>query len=158
MDTVTRVKNASSPQDALVALAQAIDNVYAALKADEDADPWGTWEPQEEPEVLEGQIVDDGEGNVTIDVKPPSEEKQAARLKFAEQIKLDPQYHRSYAKAGPALLYHTDREFVMGLPESYRRLMVQDAMEEDPKFAQHMGRDILKDPSAGDGPKSFEDL
>lgn len=174
MDTVSRVKNAKSPQDALVALAQAVDNVYAAVSRlkEEQEQPWDNWgttdwpdgapipEGEVEPTRVDGErarLETDADGNVVVDLPPVTEEKRQERREFAERIGLEGELVEAYAKAGPLWLYYGNRQHVMGLPEEWRREMVVDVMEQSPAEAQEMGRDVLKDASPGNGPQSFEE-
>lgn len=159
MDTVTRVKNAGSPQDALVALAQAIDNVYTKLDqlTDPDpapADPWGEWSndgPDVPEEYTEGETVVtfDDDGNAEVELPEVSAEKKKLRQEFAAGIFQSEELIDAYVEGGPMWLYIYDRDFVMGLPEESRRIMVADWEAINPKEALQMGRDILKDKSPG---------
>lgn len=114
-------------------------------------------------ELREIKAVDDSEGEqqrarkttgedgrVMYDLPVASEEDQAVRRQFAEkclklQDEFGPEIVESYVKGGPLVLYYTDRDFVMRMPEQYRKAMVADVEKFSPNEAQEMGRDVLKD-------------
>jgi hypothetical protein len=102
-----------------------------------------------------------------VHLPPASEEHQELRRKFATDVLRltevygeddGAKYVESYAKAGPLLLYYSDRDFVMGLPDDYKRAMVRDVSDASPKEAHEMGRDVLKDKEPGGPEISVENL
>lgn len=112
------------------------------------------------------QIMDDA-GNVVVETPAVSEEKEDAREEFARKVlklvevygeEQGTEYIKSYRKAGPLLLYYSDRDFVLGLPDEVRAAMVVDVAEQSPKEAHEMGRDILKDGDANPPDISIENL
>lgn len=111
-------------------------------------------------------IVDD-QGNVINEVPAVSPEKEALRWEFAEKaLKLEEiygeaagkEYIQSYAKAGPLLLYYTDRDTVMTFNDDIKRAMVEDVFEQSPKEGHEMSRDILKDLEANGPDVSVENI
>lgn len=97
------------------------------------------------------QQTTDLDGNVIVELPPASQERQDARREFAGMIGLDEAWVESFVKGGPLVIYYTDRDFVMGLPDDWRIAMVNDVEQDSPKEAHEMARDILKDLSPGDG-------
>lgn len=103
--------------------------------------------------------VDNG-GEIVVEVPEPTPEQEVARGKFLADSLFSAMvdqygeeaadtYATSYLKAGPLLLYYTDRDFVNGLPDPMKFKMVEDVEQFSPNEAAEMGRDILKDLSPG---------
>lgn len=99
-------------------------------------------------------------GNVMIELPVPTEEEREAREHFLDEglfTAMTDHYGEenaslfsdSYVKAGPLLLYYTDRDFVNGLPVGLKRIMIEDVEQYSPAEAHEMGRDILKDKDPG---------
>lgn len=170
MSTVDQVRAAKSSQEAMIALAQALDTI--GLKLVElvhsppmasgfdawDSPRWETGNQQEEAFRVEQAAA---EGGAIIDLPAPSPARFVERLTFGEQsLRLDEYYKNAegtvtapegydswnhvYAKGGPYWLYTQDRDLVMGLPYSTRQALVADLEQDDPKIAAEVGRDILK--------------
>lgn len=55
----------------------------------------------------------------------------------------------AYVKGGPLWLYGYDRDAVMQMPYAHRQAMVEDVLQDSPRAAHEMGRDILKDTGTG---------
>lgn len=159
------VRGTKNPQEALLVIAEALDQVLARLeelaeqpKAD---DGWGKWSMDDEvqaafekPDEPAFDIVI-GEGVTEISFKAPSEEKLARRRLFAEavlqlqeqgleQYGIDDPFD-TYAKGGPLWLYHGNRELFMQYSPEVRAAMVMDVEEDDKREAHEMSRDVLKD-------------
>lgn len=108
-----------------------------------------------------------GEEAVEVLIPAPDEAKWVYRRDFAlHQLKLNDYFASEhsdnapegfntwaevYAKGGPYWLYVSDRECVMSFPMELRAAMVQDVLEDNPRVAAEMGRDILKQ-AGEDGP------
>lgn len=112
-------------------------------------------------------IVADSDGDAMVDLPPVSPEKEATRRQFAaQQLKLVEYYGEeegaayvdSYVKAGPLLLYYSDRDFILSLGDDIKRALVADVEEQSPKEAQEMARDILKDMDAQGPDITIENL
>jgi len=125
--------------------------------------------PHEEPDLDQARttpIVDE-KGNVVNEVPVVTPEKEAQRWEFAEKVlKLEEiygpekgkEYIDSYSKAGPLLLYYTDRDFVLGLSDEVKRAMIADVLEQSPREAHEMSRDILKDLESNGPDVSVENI
>lgn len=112
-------------------------------------------------------VSDDQEGASTVDVPKPTPDQEDEREEFAREIlrleevygeERGAEYIQSYRKAGPALLYYTDRDFVLGLPDDIKRAMVGDVERFSPKEAHEIARDILKDLDPGGPDVTVENL
>lgn len=142
-----RVKQAPNPQAALIVIAEALD-LLIAQDADDD---WGEWNRPVEKDVTTPFDVEESEDNLVITYKKPSDHKWGTRWAFAKDV-LELQgmlpniddVVAAYADGGPLWLYHGNRELVMSYPMSARQQMVADVLEDYPKEAHEMGRDILK--------------
>lgn len=99
-------------------------------------------------------------GDVTVEVPVPDEETVKRRGTFLDASLYEAmreqygeegadQFSTSYMKAGPLLLYYTDRDFVNGLPDRMKFAMVEDVEHFSPNEAAEMARDILKDLTPG---------
>ena len=93
------------------------------------------------------------EGGVMVDLPEADPETQDNRRAFAEKVlKLGQEFNEeiidSYVKGGPLVLYYTDRDYVVGLPDDFKRAMIRDVMQFSPAEAHEMGRDLLKDVDA----------
>lgn len=102
------------------------------------------------------KLVTDENGNVVVELPPPTEEHMELRREFAEkrlklQDEFGPEILESYVKGGPLVIYYTDRDFVMRLPDEFKRVMVDDVQNFSPREAKEMARDILKDVTADGG-------
>lgn len=151
MNTGARIREASSPQDALTILADALDAIWAEIQelktSTTTAEPvWGEWEQPAD----DGRSTYEVDGDTTtVDLPPVSEEHKDLRRKFAKSIGLKGDNIEYYAKGGPLWLYLGDRDFVMGLTDQMRRMMVSDIAQTSPQEAREVARDILKDASPG---------
>lgn len=83
-------------------------------------------------------------GDVIVDLPVASDEVRASRLKLAEKIGLGETWVDSFVTGGPLVLYYSDRDFVMGLPDDIRQRFVADVEQFNAHEAQEMARDILK--------------
>lgn len=160
MTTEAQVRAAKGPPEALLAIAQALDRIeclFLAKAVDATSSEWGSWDLEigtAEPAFT----VEEGKDSSVIVIAPVSEKKQKSRAVFANSvIKLDEAFpgikaEEAYVKGGPVWLYDYDRDFVVGLPFGIKQMIVGDLNEDDPQAALEMGRDILKDGSAGGAP------
>lgn len=161
------VAAATNPKEAMLVIARALDTLTAlAVVTQREAPPdlWGTWS---EAPITSADIkaIDDRRAAVEIIqdadttdivIPPPSPEKLEARRQFAvSHLKLHEHLPPTglvsswadvYAKGGPLWLYHGNRELFMTFSDSARAAMVADVLEDDPKAAHEMGRDVLKEP------------
>jgi hypothetical protein len=146
MTTVEAVKQCSTPREALLLLAAAIDELKAA------GDPWSeplTWEQMsgEPPKDNRAHIV-----NGDVVVKPVSPERQLERADFFVRARLDGYVpmldadtaREAYVKGGPRWLYYTNRDCIMQMPFELRQALVADVLIDSPSEADEIGRDILK--------------
>jgi hypothetical protein len=148
-----QVEQSRNPQEALLVIAEALDGITSLLISDLATGPrdeWGEWQPQTQAQAT---VTEDEDGNVTVDIKPPSAEKKIERFEFAKQkLKLHECYDEenileAYSKGGPLWLYTSDRDFVVKLPEELKRAMIEDLEELSPDEAALMARDLLKQDS-----------
>ena len=167
MTTAEKVQQARSPQEAMLAVAQALDEIIALVtNQSRTTEDWFTesWSkpavPLPPPAPASGPpVVITGEDSTTVLFQPPSEEKQNWRRQFAEQTLHIADYvgdHTTdwadvYAKGGPSWLYIGNRELVMSLPYQVRQVLVADLEEDAPEQAREMARDILKQPADATG-------
>lgn len=115
---------------------------------------------------LAGDIIDarpdpNDPDTYIVDLPPASPERQAARRQLAESIELpgffpplmrDSQREQildAYVKGGPLWLYQ-NREITLALPEHVKHAMIADIMEDSPRMAFEVGRDLLKDMGPND--------
>lgn len=96
------------------------------------------------------------DGSVTVNLPTEiSDEQKAYREKFVSEVlsnDYDEVICNSYLKGGPLVLYYTDRDYVMGLSDEWKRAIVRDVTQSSPKEGYDVGRDLLKDMSPGDLP------
>lgn len=156
MKLADQIKQAKTPRDAMLLLAQAIDEIREDLDR-RATDPWDeplTWgdAPPADLDVPAMTTVSGEDWSETV-IRPVSEEKQALRAEWATTalenmttLPLDEAVD-AYSKGGPVWLHAFDREYVMGLPIHLRMAMVADLLEEDKDAAHMMSADLLKDPS-----------
>jgi len=163
---VDNVQAARNPQEAILVLAQAMDEILDLMRNPPRLvdDGWGEWasdpstpvtdqawhEGAQGPAFTETQI---DETTTVYDVRPVSEEKQERRASFAQEVLQLPTQDcgvepseavDTYVKLGPWWLYTSNRELFMQYAWEVRQAMVIDVNEEDPIAAQHMGADVLK--------------
>lgn len=171
MSVESQVREAKSPQEAMLRIATALDVILeAVLKQPAANDGWGEWDPvpqgfDPEPAAYK-EVTDDEVGTTTIHIPTPSPEKWMSRQQFAlGRLQLNDYMESTnqplpdgfdnwcdwYAKLGPYALYVADRECIMSYDTTARQVMVQDVEEDNPTVAQEMARDVLKEPAA-DGP------
>lgn len=100
--------------------------------------------------------VEESADSATLVIPAPSKAKKDRRLALAHEWKLheflpltDFEAADAYAKGGPQWLYGYDRDAVMQMPYAYRQAMVEDVLEDSPRAAHEMARDILKDTGTG---------
>lgn len=153
MSVVERVKAAQNPQEAMVALAAGID-LLLSQQPTHPEDPWGTWASEGAPEYSPAATVTETPDHIEVAVKAPSPEKaerratfEAQSLKLGENLPAGEDWNEVYVKGGPLWLYHLNRDLFMSYPYSIRQGMVADVIEDDPKAAHEMGRDVLKQAS-----------
>lgn len=163
MTTVEAVKAAKNPQGALLAIAQAIDDLRADIAKQrlEVDDGWGDWDST----TIEDDIdvparvleIEEDEGETTIHLKPVDEAKRERRRQFAINVlqladnlpELGPGGPEVYAIGGPLWLYHGNRDLFMSYPDATRKMMCDDILEDDPTTADEVARDVLKDADPG---------
>ncbi len=164
MSVVERVKAAQNPQEAMVALAAGID-LLLSQQPTHPEDPWGTWASEGAPayhaapdtlipDEFEVVKVTETPDHIEVAVKAPSPEKaerrasfEAQSLKLGENLPAGEDWNAVYVKGGPLWLYHLNRDLFMSYPYSIRQGMVADIIEDDPKAAHEVGRDVLKQAS-----------
>lgn len=159
-----RVRAAKKPQDALLVIAEALDELLGR-EADSgwgewDAAPGGGWgDATENPDFEEAhrRAVEamNNSGPIDVVLPPPTPEKMDRRRMFERQrlklatvltneVEPDDGWTEIYAKGGPLWLYANNRELVMTYDEDTRRTMVKDLLEDDPDAAHQMSIDVLK--------------
>jgi hypothetical protein len=174
--TEQQVRAATSPQEAILVLAKALDRALQGIaeihtnlqygKADNAWDQIGWSEPidhssewlmtaqdQAKSNDRAVEVIENGD-TTDIVLRTPSEEKMQRRREFeAQHLRLSEtlgdaeDWNEAYAKGGPMWLYIGNRELVMSYPEQVRSLMIEDVIEDSPKDAHEMGADLLKQPS-----------
>lgn len=107
--------------------------------------------------TVETEVSDD---SLTVSLPPASPERQAERLRFAEDVlNLNETFPgledeggltaaECYAKGGPQWLYlgsKEGRDLIITLPPEWRRAMVEDIAQDSTQAAQEFARDVLKD-------------
>lgn len=173
MSTYDEIRDAANIQEAVLALAAALDRIEAGVSQpvveQRAADGgWEVWEPP--PPALipdewapdeHGIMVKVDEDATEIELPTVSLKRQGERYAFAiDTLKIDayaksettwddqPENYESwahvYAHGGPAWLYNANRDFVMSLPYETRAKLVDDLIQDDPAAAHEMSRDILK--------------
>lgn len=94
----------------------------------------------------------DDEGAAIVDLPKPTPEQIDFRGEIVSRLGLRDQYgdeigeqaEDSFVRGGPLLLYLSDREFVNGMADDVKRLLVSDVEVSSPREAHEMARDILK--------------
>lgn len=162
MSIADRIKRARGEREALLVIAEGLDDLYQRLG--EMAQSTNTWDSDEswvEPGYDEEQVREamvklekDEKGNVEVELPPADEATMAYRRKFEQDfLHLEDYYGEgadarsyveSYVKGGPLVLYFTDRDFIMSLPYETRQKLVEDVLRTSPKDAANMGADVLK--------------
>lgn len=157
------VRAAKNPQEALVAIALALDRIEAGLVVRAEAVSWlQDWNESGEVsssppsvtafmnEMADARTELDGEDIV---IPGPSDAKMERRidfegkyLKLHEYLEGDEDWTEAYAKGGPRWLYYGNRDLVMSYPEWTRQQMIMDIEEDSPEEAHEIGRDLLKQP------------
>lgn len=158
MSTAEKVRAAASPQEALLAIAEALDLL---VEHPPPAPAWGEWPSVNTDPALAASKrspyviteTEDGE-HVEVTFAPPTPDQAQQRRALAERlfaggpppwVGSDEGAREAYVEGGATWLYLADREFVMGLPEELRREMVEEVLAHSPHEAAEMGRDVLKD-------------
>jgi hypothetical protein len=106
----------------------------------------------------------DTEGNVVVELPPPTPEQIDSRSLLLPQLGLADQYGKeeaaryeaAFVKGGPLLFYYTDRDFINSLPPDVKQALVEDVLISSPKEAHDMGRDVLKDLDPGTPEQAIE--
>ena len=161
--TYEAAKAAKNPQEALLVIANALDQLLHRQQILEDLlterqpakvdDGWGEWEEPARPGPAYTE-TQNGEDSTLIDIKPVSDEKRERREAFAREVldfgaytkelELDEDTAvQAYGLGGPVWLYIGNRDLFLQYPWEVRRMMVRDVLEEDPETARDMGRDVL---------------
>lgn len=94
----------------------------------------------------------DDAGAAIVDLPKPTPEQIDFRGELVGRLGLQDQYgitvgeqaEDSFIRGGPLLLYLSDREFVNGMADDIKRLLVSDVEVSSPREAHEMARDILK--------------
>lgn len=139
----------------------AIKNLQSKLAEETDPEEIRALEAQlrilrDTGENIETDLADNERSIVgpdgVVDLPPATPKQLAARDMIIEQTDMEEQYGSeivsSFRKGGPLLMYYTDREWVMQLPDAIKPIMVADIEVNSPAEAHEIGRDILKDRSA----------
>lgn len=167
MSVVDQVMAAKKPQDAMLAIAAALDELLSREPA--AADGWGEWGSsaeaiEERAAIIESVYSEEG-GTLTEFKATSDEDKRAKRQRFADDVIAqnfgradleNGEWHpdttiiEAYVNAGPLWLYAYDRDFVMQLPQEMKVMLIEDVFEDDPEEGRGLGRDLLKDPSPGE--------
>lgn len=155
MTTEEAVRAAKTPQEAMLALARALDDLAADRAARVDSG-WGEWGYPPDDVIDDGSaatIIQHGD-TAEVELKPPDPARYSDRLSFAEHVlKLDEalgddeDWAHAYALGGPMWLYLGNRELVMSYPEFTKQAMIEDVSLDSARDAHEMARDILKHPT-----------
>lgn len=163
MSVADLVRSAANPQAAMLAIAEALDRIEAAITdltiGKPDLDAWGHWpstQPKHKPvgEVRPIAEVEANEDEVIVTfTKTDDPERIIKREQLSEAMaladELGAEVDYAFVQYGPYYLYEYDRDFVMQQAPELRALLVEDLAADDPKRAHEMGRDILKSEKPG---------
>jgi hypothetical protein len=148
---VDQVKQCKTPQEALLVLAQAIDELSNTATA---VDVWTAplqWDLEAETFARPDNRARNVNGDIVVD--PVSSVRQDERYDFATDQKLfsfygpglsEPDFLDAYVKGGPRWLYYTNRDAIMQMPMNLRAALVEDVLLDSHTEADEIGRDILK--------------
>lgn len=169
MSVVDQVKKAKNPQEAMLAIATALDLLLSAAATPPANDGWGEWGSSPEAIEKRGALVESvysEEGGTLTEFKATTDEDKIAKRKQFAQDVLSQSFGRAdledgtwhpdttileaYVKGGPLWLLAYDRDYVVQLPQEMKIMLIEDVFEDDQEEGRAMGRDILKDPSAGE--------
>lgn len=111
---------------------------------------------QVDMEQQASKLTTDEGGKVIVDLPVPTEEHMEQRREFGEKClkikdEFGPEVLEAYVKGGPLVLYYTDRDFVMRMPNDFKRVMVEDVCQFSPREGHQMAADVLKDVTADGG-------
>ena len=98
------------------------------------------------------ELTHSPDGTVVVNLPPPTPEQIDFRgqmllhLGLIDQYgeELGRQFEDSFLKGGPLLLYYSDRDFVMSLPDGIKREMIVDVEKSSNREAHEMARDLLR--------------
>lgn len=156
--TVERLQQCSTPKEALLMLAEAID----ALGSKPEPDLWEAhldWAPKDNPKAhhfTTPTVTPDNRSRIVdgeVVVGPVSPARQFGREAFARQHRLqefygdglnEEDFGKAYSKGGPRWLYYTNRDCIMQMPMELRRALVADVELDSPSEAGEISRDICK--------------
>jgi hypothetical protein len=174
VDQVRACLAAKKPGDALLILAQALDDLGDDGGMDWSGDGWA---PQDELHYAMEQAVRTGvgpdgltdheraqheaallamanDGPKDYSLPEPTEDKMAFRRMFeAQQINIagalgddagEEDWNEAYAKGGPWWFYCEFHEMAKGLPFPTRQMMVADIEADNPALAYEVSLDLLK--------------
>ena len=147
------VRKAESPQEALLAIAKAIDDLADGLLGqpdDPEIDEWA-WKTPAKPSQ------DREEDEAIVEFAKVDTAVEEGRRDFAEtKLHLKDAFPKAdfdpidaYAAAGPRWLWEYNRDLVLEYPYAVRQAMIRDLMETEPNEAPLVARDILKDTGSG---------
>lgn len=117
------------------------------------------------PEDDSKVIVADGADGLIVELPATDPKRQNQRRVFGRDVlKLEDHFPGidavgAFMLGGPLWLYSTKegRDFIIGLPDDYKRALVNDVAQDSAADALDMGKDILKDVKSGAG-VDFESL
>jgi len=180
MNTVEKVKAAQDQREATLEIAHALDTILAKLATAPVADAWGSgdWNPDPPDKAaghveLTGEFVDgkaqgiipdmkpapvlkiehDANGDVVLNLVPPSAELRTQREAFAkEALNLGiawkelpaEQAIKAYGTGGPIWLYHTDPDMKKAYSRDVKAAMLSDIETTYPREAKEIANDIMK--------------
>lgn len=173
MSVVDQVKAAKNPQEAMLVIAAALDELLSRQPTPPANDGWGEWgEP--EPAALElvrAEYSDDGGTTTTFTITGDAH-KKVKRAEFAEAF-IRPAFGRAdlesgewhpneevvdaFVNAGPLWLYAYDRDYVMSLSQDAKVQLIEDVFEDNKEEGAAFGRDVMKDQSAGQAPARWSE-
>lgn len=157
MSTYEAVQNSKNMQEALLHIAASLDLILDNQEvAQTTTDSWGVWDNEITAPLsvveTEPTVELDVDGNNVITLPVVSAAQQQKRRELAETLGMEheswytDEHIDAYVKGGAYWLYSGNREFVMSLPETTRRILVQDVADAGmTEQAWEMQRDVLKE-------------
>jgi len=174
MSVVDQVKAAANPQEAMLAIAAALDELLSRQPTPPANDGWGEWGAVDEPaplELVRAEYSEDG-GTTTTFTVTSDPNKKIKRAEFADAF-IRPTFGRAdlesgewhpneevvdaFINVGPLWLYAYNRDFVVGLSQDAKVQLIEDVFEDNKEEGAAFGRDIMKDTAAGEAPARWSD-